>query len=164
MKIKITTLLIITSIILSGVIIQQSIKTNKTIVSLIPETEYNHKLIVREIIDSTVREVTAYNAGDPSQCSGNPCISANGENICLALEQGYKRCAANFVPLGTDIRVSSPISDWSMICKVTDRMNSRYFNRVDIAMTLEEKQRAKNFGLQNLLVEVLGEEKLITKK
>ena len=159
---KITTLLIITSIAF-GVIITQSAKTQKTISKL---TEYNvnveRGLVVREILESTIREVTAYNVGDPNQCWGDPCESANGENICLALEQGYKRCATNSLPFGTDIRISSPKSDWSMICKVTDRMNDRYFNRIDIAMTLEEKQRAKNFGIQHLVVEVLGEEKLIT--
>ncbi|NCD01068.1 hypothetical protein EOL94_03180 [bacterium] len=94
--------------------------------------------------------VTAYNTGDVNQCWGDPCISANGENICLALEKGYKRCAANFVPLGTRLRVEG-VGE----CLVTDRMNSRYYYRVDIAMKVTEKTEAREFGLQNLKVEVL---------
>jgi 3D (Asp-Asp-Asp) domain-containing protein len=96
-----------------------------------------------------IREVTAYNVGDPSQTDGSPCISANGENICNAIAQGYKRCAANFVPLGTDLYIQNYGE-----CKVVDRMNSRYQNRVDISFGADEKERAIKFGLQNLLVVV----------
>ena len=31
-----------------------------------------------------LREVTAYNVGDPAQNYGDPCESANGEDICAA--------------------------------------------------------------------------------
>ena len=57
------------------------------------------------IESETVRIVTAYNAGDPGQTDDTPCISANGENICKALAAGQKRCAANFVPLGSRIYI-----------------------------------------------------------
>lgn len=100
---------------------------------------------------STLREVTAYNAGDVAQCDLDPCISANGEDICLALERGLKRCAANFVPLGTRLWV-----DGVGECLVTDRMNRRFRHRVDIAMPLAEKRRAKAFGLKRLEVKVLS--------
>lgn len=96
-----------------------------------------------------IREVTMYNVGDPNQTDDSPCISANGENICNAVALGYKRCAANFVPLGTDLYIDNYGE-----CKVTDRMNSRYKNRVDIAVSADEYQRAINFGLQHLLVTI----------
>ncbi len=112
----------------------------------LPETEARTWETVRTI----KIPVTAYNAGDVNQCWGDPCQSANGENICLALKKGYKRCAANFVPLGTRLEIEGFGQ-----CLVTDRMNSRYHYRVDIAMKLEEKQRAKDFGLQYLNVSVL---------
>jgi len=35
-----------------------------------------------DAIAEHIREVSAYNVGDPKQNYGNPCISANGENIC----------------------------------------------------------------------------------
>lgn len=108
-----------------------------------------------EIKSETIREVTAYNAGDPAQTDASPCISANGEDICAALEAGFKRCAANFVPFGTDLLITTPDASWSYRCKVTDRMNSRFPNRVDIAMKLSEKERAINFGKQNLIVKII---------
>lgn len=98
----------------------------------------------------TIREITAYNAGDPTQTDSSPCISANGENICLALEKGYKRCAANFVPFGTILRIQN-YGD----CLVVDRLNSKFRNRVDIAMAVGEKKKAIAFGKQNLRVEVI---------
>ena len=103
-----------------------------------------------EITNGIVREVTAYNVGDPYQTDNTPCISANGENICAALELGYKRCAANFVPFGTILRIQNYGE-----CMVTDRMNSRYKNRVDIAFPLSKRREALNFGIQKLLVEIV---------
>jgi 3D (Asp-Asp-Asp) domain-containing protein len=97
-----------------------------------------------------IREVTAYNAGDIDQCSGDPCISASGENLCDVLEMGYKRCAANFVPLGTRLHIES-LGEFV----VSDRMHQRFSERVDIAMKLDEKKLAKIFGVQRLRVTVL---------
>jgi len=109
-------------------------------------------MILSHVIHSeTIREVTAYNVGDPAQNSGDSCISANGENICVALEKGYKRCAANFVPFGTMLHI-----DKIGYCTVTDRMNRRYKNRVDIAMKVQEKSKAKTFGLQKLRVKIFN--------
>lgn len=98
----------------------------------------------------TIREVSAYNAGDPYQTDSSPCISASGDNICDLLEDGILVCAANFVPINSYLRI-----DNYGICKVLDRMNSRYPNGVDVAMKVTEKERAKQFGRQNLLVEVI---------
>jgi 3D (Asp-Asp-Asp) domain-containing protein len=98
----------------------------------------------------TVRIVTAYNAGDPRQTDNTPCISANGENICKALEKGKKRCAANFVPLGSSLHV-----DKIGVCLVTDRTNKRYRNRVDIAMHKTEYHKARRFGRQKLYVKII---------
>ena len=94
--------------------------------------------------------MTAYNVGDPDQNWGDPCQSANGENICAALDSGSKRCAANFVPFGTLLRIGH-----YGICTVTDRMNKRYTDRVDIAMKKDEKKKALRFGLKRLPVTVL---------
>jgi len=99
---------------------------------------------------SQLREVTAYNVGDPSQNYGDPCESANGENICAALDSGSKRCAANFVPFGTILRIAH-----YGVCTVTDRMNKRYSDRVDIAMKKDEKKKALRFGLRRLQVTVV---------
>jgi len=102
------------------------------------------------VVSETVREVTAYNAGDPKQTWGDPCISASGENICKALGKGEKRCAANFVALGTVLHI-----DTFGECLVTDRMNRRYRHRVDIAMKSDEYAKARRFGKQKLRVKIL---------
>ena len=118
------------------------------------EMEYKHPVETKKDFNDTVRarirEVTAYNVGDPKQNHGNPCISANGENICAALNSGFKRCAANFVPFDTQLY----IADYG-VCTVTDRMNRRYRNRVDIAMKVTEKDKALQFGLKKLKVTIL---------
>jgi 3D (Asp-Asp-Asp) domain-containing protein len=112
--------------------------------SLIPK---NQEYAVRS---ETIRVVTAYNAGDPKQTDDTPCIAANGENICKALAKGKKRCAANFVPLGSHLHV-----DKIGVCMVTDRTNKRYRNRVDIAMKKNEYHKARQFGRQKLIVKVI---------
>jgi len=97
-------------------------------------------------------EVTAYNVGDVMQNSGDPCQSANGENICDALDSGLKRCAANFVPFGTRLHIAG-----FGVCTVTDRMNRRYHHRVDIAMKINEKSRAIRFGVKRLMITILDQ-------
>ncbi|MFH0840753.1 MAG: hypothetical protein V1865_02110 [bacterium] len=105
----------------------------------------------RYIVKSeSVRGITAYNVGDIYQCAGDPCISANGENICEALARGYRRCAANFVKFGTILEIEGYGQ-----CMVTDRMNSRYPDRVDIAFKYEEQQEAHNWGYKRLNVKIL---------
>jgi 3D (Asp-Asp-Asp) domain-containing protein len=100
---------------------------------------------------SRLREVTAYNVGDPDQNYGDPCESANGEDICAALDSGSKRCAANFVPFGTVLHIAH-----YGVCTVTDRMNRRYSDHVDIAMKKHEKHKAIQFGRRRLKVTVLA--------
>ncbi len=109
-----------------------------------------HKNRYYRVKSETIRVVTAYNVGDPRQTDDTPCISANGENICIALVNGEMRCAANFVPLGSRLYV-----DKIGVCLVTDRMNKRYRNRVDIAMQKDEYRKARRFGRQKLHVKIL---------
>jgi 3D (Asp-Asp-Asp) domain-containing protein len=109
-----------------------------------------HKSQYYRVKSETIRVVTAYNVGDPSQTDDTPCIAANGEDICSALAKGEMRCAANFVPLGSHLYV-----DKIGVCLVTDRMNRRYRNRVDIAMEKHEYHKALRFGRQKLHVKIL---------
>jgi len=109
-----------------------------------------HKSQYYRVKSETIRVVTAYNVGDPSQTDDTPCIAANGEDICSALAKGEMRCAANFVPLGSHLYV-----DKIGVCVVTDRMNRRYRNRVDIAMEKHEHRKARRFGRQKLHVKIL---------
>jgi 3D (Asp-Asp-Asp) domain-containing protein len=99
-----------------------------------------HRDRLYQVKSETIRVVTAYNVGDPRQTDDTPCISANGE----------MRCAANFVPLGSHLYV-----DKIGVCLVSDRMNKRYRNRVDIAMRKDEYRKALQFGHQKLQVKIL---------
>ena len=119
------------------------------------ETEPHQWLSDHMIVSEAIRIVTAYNAGDPAQNYGDPCIAASGENLCKALSAGKKRCAANFVPLGTRLYVEN-----YGIFVVSDRTNRRYRNRVDIAMKLDEIHKAKQFGKQKLNVKILRDQEI----
>ena len=123
------------------------------------EFEPQERISTDMVVSETIRIVTAYNAGDPAQNYGNPCISASGENLCKALSAGKKRCAANFVPLGTRLYVEK-----YGIFVVSDRTNRRYRNRVDIAMKLDEIHKAKQFGKKKLNVKILRSQKVFPPK
>lgn len=59
-----------------------------------------------------------------------------------------KVCAANFVPLGTVLKI-----DEYGECVVLDRTHQRFSHRVDIAMREVEIEEALKFGLQRRIVE-----------
>lgn len=150
---------------LSGTILWQSAQLNKSIDGLTKVenriAKVEKRVEVIEVVNETIREVTAYNVGDKSQTDDTPCIGAYSKvNLCEEVKKGTKVCAANFVPLGTKLQITAN-NGWEFECIVWDRMNSRYSNRVDIAMSLEEKDRAIKFGLQNLTVRILGDREFI---
>lgn len=111
----------------------------------------NSKVTPYRRVRKVLRQVTAYNVGDRNQTSNRPCTAASGENVCVAVNKGEKRCAANFVKLGSLLH----IQDYGL-CRVTDRMHRRYKNRVDVAMPAGEKQAARQFGVQQLQVTELS--------
>ncbi len=115
--------------------------------------------VIYEVINEKIRVVTAYNVGDPNQTSGDPCISASGEDLCNALNAGKKRCAANFVPIGTELYIEN-----FGIYRVSDRMHRRFNNRVDIAMKLDELKKAKVFGKKRLRVKILRKRSFVSRK
>lgn len=96
-----------------------------------------------------VREVTAYNVGIQEQTSDDPCIGAAGQDLCRLVRRGVNVCAANFVELGTVLRIEGYGE-----CVVLDRMNSRFPHRVDIAMAEDEVEEALEFGVSDRVVEV----------
>ena len=61
-----------------------------------------------------------------------------------------KVCAANFVPLGTILRIEG----YGM-CVVLDRTHRRFAHRVDIAMRENEIEEARQFGLRKRVVEAV---------
>lgn len=107
-------------------------------------------LKIVDVSKGVIREVTAYNVGVEAQTDSSPCYGPiKGLNLCELVEKGEKVCAANFVPLRSKIYIDNYGE-----CTVLDRMNKRFSNRVDIAMSDDEIERALKFGVQNLLVAV----------
>jgi 3D (Asp-Asp-Asp) domain-containing protein len=102
-----------------------------------------------------VRLVTAYNVGDPFQTDTTPCIGAGDGNLCRAVARGEKVCAANFVPLNTYLYIRG-----YGVYRVADRLNSRFKNRVDIAMASHQKDKAREFGVKYLAVSVLNDDQV----
>lgn len=91
--------------------------------------------------------VTAYNSV-VWQTNDQPCIGAQGTNICDLYQAGENICAANFVPLGTLLEVEGLGT-----CVVRDRMNSRYHYRVDWYMYMDI-QAARQWGLKTRTISV----------
>lgn len=91
--------------------------------------------------------MTAYNSL-PEQTDSNPFETAMGTTTRHGI------VAANFVPLGTYIKIPELYGDEIFI--VEDRMNARYTNRVDIWM--EHYADARQFGVKhNVTIEVYYE-------
>jgi 3D (Asp-Asp-Asp) domain-containing protein len=103
----------------------------------------------RSVKQGVVREVTAYNVGDPEQTDESPCIGAAGVNLCELVENGIIVFATNAYPLHSKICI-----DKIGCGEVLDRMAKRFTNRVDVAMSLQEADRAVHFGRQKLLVKL----------
>ncbi len=88
--------------------------------------------------------VTAFNSV-PEQCDSTPFITGSGT---------YTRdgvVAANYLRVGTKVRFPDLFGDKVFV--VEDRMNMRYYKRIDIWM--EKKSDAKKFGIRKLKVEIV---------
>jgi len=86
---------------------------------------------------------TAYNSL-PGQTDDTPFTTASGTTTRHGV------LAANFLPIGTRIKIPELYGDEVFI--VEDRMNARYWYKVDIWM--ESYQDAINFGHKNITIEV----------
>lgn len=102
-----------------------------------PRVQYTKKLTI-----------TAYSS-TVDQTDSTPCVTANGYNLCQNNKENV--IAANFLPLGTKIRI--PEHFGGRVFTVQDRMNARYYYRADVWM--QTRQKAKEFGIKYAEIEVL---------
>lgn len=95
--------------------------------------------------------VTAYNSV-PEQTDGEPCIAADGTDICLALEHGERACAANSLRFGTRLVIPG-IGE----CVVRDRTASRFGSRIDVYFGGRDQiKAARDWGKkQNLVITLI---------
>ncbi|MFC1787608.1 hypothetical protein ACFLZY_00070 [Patescibacteria group bacterium] len=88
--------------------------------------------------------ISAYNS-EVGQTDDTPFITASQTRV----RDGV--VAANFLPFGTKVRIPDLFGD--KIFVVEDRMNKRYYYKMDLWM--EHKQDALDFGLKRATVEIL---------
>lgn len=86
---------------------------------------------------------TAYNSL-PGQTDATPDITASGTRTRHGV------LAANFLPIGTRVKIPALYGDQVFI--IEDRMNARYWYKMDIWM--EDYQDALDFGVKNIEIEV----------
>ncbi|MGC8981782.1 MAG: hypothetical protein ACP5JU_02435 [Minisyncoccia bacterium] len=90
--------------------------------------------------------VTGYSSSR-DETDDEPFITASGDLV----KEGI--AASNFLPIGTKIKIPSLFGD--KVFEIKDRMNKRFYYRVDI--WFPTKEEAKNFGVYyNVKVEVLN--------
>lgn len=97
-----------------------------------------------EVLSTVWAPVTAYSS-TPDQTFGDPFTTASGTRV----RDGV--IAANFLPIGTKVRIPGLFGDKVFV--VEDRMNARYWKRLDIWMPT--RQDAKNFGIKTVYVEIV---------
>lgn len=116
----------------------------------------------QDTLGGVLREVTMYTSR-PEETDATPCIGASGQDQCVLWRNGQNICATNAFPIGTELHIDK-LGD----CLVMDTMNSRFSERIDWYAGYDDDcldgydkydvcptlKRAKNFGLQNLLVTV----------
>lgn len=100
-------------------------------------------------------DMTAYTSA-VDECDADPWTTASGFNLQplfnTASTEDDVIVAANFLPFGTKIRIPELFGDKVFV--VHDRMNSRYWQRVDVWM--KDKKVARQFGLHhNVKIEIV---------
>lgn len=98
--------------------------------------------------EGTTRLVTAYN-NVREQTDDTPCISADGTDICQRYRAGEKICAANWVPIGTRLRVQG-YGD----CTVADRMAPKNGEKVDVYLG-QDVAAARAWGARRIEVLII---------
>ena len=88
---------------------------------------------------------TAYSS-TVDQTDNTPFITASGTYVRDGI------VAANFLPFGTVFKIPNLYGDKVFI--VEDRMNKRYWHRVDI--WFPERQMAKEFGVRQIRIEIVS--------
>lgn len=112
--------------------------------AVLPSLNNDYLLNTANLGSYLVVPVTGYSS-IPEETDETPFITASGKYV------GKGIVAANFLPLGTKVRF--PERFGNQVFTVEDRMNKRFYKKIDI--WFETKEEAKNFGVQTLKVEIL---------
>lgn len=96
--------------------------------------------------EKTITVVATGYSSTPDQTDDSPFITASGTYV----RDGV--VAANFLPIGTRIKIPDQFGD--KIFVVEDRMNKRYWHRVDVWFS--GRQAALNFGVRTVTIEIVS--------
>lgn len=113
----------------------------------LPQDQPERKTEVKKT-DQATRTVTAYNSV-PEQTDATPCIAADGSDICARYAAGELICAANWVRLGTRLRVPG-YGD----CTVADRMAPKNGEKVDVYLG-QDVAAARAWGARRIEVLII---------
>jgi 3D (Asp-Asp-Asp) domain-containing protein len=91
--------------------------------------------------------MTAYTSR-PEETDSTPFITADGSHVRDGI------VAANFLPFGTKVRIPALFGD--KIFEVHDRMNKRYYYKMDFWM--DDLGKARKFGVRYATIEVVETE------
>ncbi len=116
-------------------------EANASVALIAPIKEYT-------VVTTYQVPITAYSS-TVDQTDSTPCITANGFDLCVNGQENV--IAANFLPFGTKVRIPEYFGD--QIFTVQDRMNARYYYRVDIWM--KERSAAVAWGIRYTAIEVV---------
>ncbi|MBP7005807.1 3D domain-containing protein [Patescibacteria group bacterium] len=90
-------------------------------------------------------DMTAYTS-TVEECDADPFITADGSTVADGI------IAANFLPFGTKVRMPELFGDKVFV--VHDRMNARYWYRIDVWMN--DQKAMRKFGIHhNVKVEIV---------
>lgn len=111
--------------------------------------EYGQLPVAEDALPRTLYTIpiTAYTS-DVAQTDDTPCITASGLDVCQRNEENV--VATNFLPMGTRVRIPELFGD--KVFYVEDRMNARYYYKMDVWM--KEFEEAKQFGVKYATIEV----------
>ncbi|OGN12960.1 MAG: hypothetical protein A3A13_02655 [Candidatus Yanofskybacteria bacterium RIFCSPLOWO2_01_FULL_43_22] len=129
-------------------IASQTDKSNPAIQEVVVLESKNPITPARTKTDSVKEYVvtaTAYSS-TVDQTDDTPFITASGTYVRDGI------AAANFLPFGTVFKIPDLYGDKIFI--VEDRMNKRYWHRVDI--WFPERQMAREFGVKQIRIEIVS--------
>jgi 3D (Asp-Asp-Asp) domain-containing protein len=118
----------------------------------LPKTNTQTSTVTSSTTPLGVREMyvssTAYSS-DVAQTDSTPCITADGFNVCANGQENV--IAANFLPFGTKVQIPDLYGD--RIFVVHDRMNARYYKKIDLWMT--SRDRAIQYGVRTVKIRIV---------
>jgi len=95
-----------------------------------------------------IQAIVSYFTASVNETDDEPCITADGTNICNIEENII---AANWLPFNTKVKIDGKIY------RVADRMNQRY-QKPYVDILVKTKFEARRLGRQKKMLEVVTEE------